>query len=398
MDGESWTTISSSTDRKPINDAHRILRLKRLVTTKEEEARRLKLHRQIREIDQQIAAIPALPRLWVGSRDSAAAKGPFHLFVGGSPQRRGAEVTVGSLDVLQKNARFQTTSYQLPSSASEADRRMELAKWITSDSNPLTPRVLANRIWHYHFGTGLVSTPSDFGYMGALPSHPELLDWLTGKLIKNDWRLKDIHRLIMNSATYQQSSAFRPEAASVDAEARLLWRFPIRRLSAEEIRDSMLHVAGVLNLQMGGPGFRLYEYQQDNVATYVPLGQHGPETYRRSVYHQNARASVVDLMTEFDQPDCAFGAPRRSETTTPLQALTTLNHSFTLDMASALANRLKNDSADNLSGQIKRAFQLCYGRPPTTSELERCRHHVKRYGLPSLCRVLFNTSELIYVR
>src|SRR5690606_9182062 len=151
--------------------------------------------------------------------------------------------------------------------------------------NPLTPRVLANRVWHYHFGTGIVDTPSDFGAMGGQPTHPVLLDWLARKLSAPEsdggfgWRLKPLHKLVMMSRTYQQSSDNHEAAAAIDADTRLLWRFPPRRLSAEEIRDTMLAITGKLDTTMGGPGFRLYEYQQDNVATYVPLEEHGPQTY-----------------------------------------------------------------------------------------------------------------------
>ena len=161
----------------------------------------------------------------------------------------------------------------------------------------------------------------------------------------------------------------------------------------------MLQVAGKLSTGPdGGPGFRLYHFMQDNVCTYVPLDVHGPETYRRAVYHQNARASVVDLMTDFDQPDCTFSAPKRSETTPPLQALTMLNHSFTLDMATALAHRLQREAVDDLAAQMERAYQLCFGRAASRDELEVCREFVRDHGLISLCRVLLNTSEMIYVQ
>ncbi len=262
----------------------------------------------------------------------------------------------------------------------------------------MTPRVLANRLWHYHFGTGIVDTPSDLGYMGGRPTHPELLDFLTIKLKENGWRIKQMHRLIMMSETYRQSSAFREEAAMVDGDSRLLWRFPPRRLSAEEVRDTMLHVAGKLDTKQGGPGFRLYHFMQDNVCTYVPLDKHGAETYRRAVYHQNARATVVDLMTEFDQPDCAFSTPKRAATTTPLQALTMFNHSFTLDMAAALAERLKRDASDDIAAQVNHAYQLCYSRSATNDEIDACHELISHHGLAALCRVLLNTSELIHVR
>ena len=149
---------------------------------------------------------------------------------------------------------------------------------------------------------------------------------------------------------------------------------------------------------MGGPGFRLYRFMQDNVCTYVPLDVHGAETYRRAVYHQNARASVVDLMTDFDQPDCTFSAPRRAETTTPLQALTMLNHNFTLDMSTALSQRLKREATHDPAAQIRRAFQLCYSRAATADEVAACDDFVRQHGLVSFCRVLLNTSEMIYVK
>jgi hypothetical protein len=251
--------------------------------------------------------------------------------------------------------------------------------------------------------------------MGTRPSHPELLDYLAAELLRNNWRIKPMHRQIMLSQTYQQDSAYREEAAAIDSETRLLWRFPPRRLSAEEVRDTILQVSGnwtqqpvgavgsaaadsaAANAVDSGPGFRLYHYMQDNVATYRPLDVHGPETYRRAVYHQNARASIVDLMTEFDQPDCAFSSPRRVNTTTPLQALTMLNHQFTLDMANSMAERLKQSHGDGES-QIQNAFRLCYGRSAQQEELSECKDFVARHGLSAFCRALLNTSELIYVK
>ena len=148
--------------------------------------------------------------------------------------------------------------------------------------------------------------------MGGRPSHPELLDFLAVQMKTNDWQLKVMHRLIMNSKAYKQSSRWRPDGGELDADSRFLWRFSPRRLSAEEIRDTLLRVSGKLDTTMGGEGFRLYHFMRDNVSTYEPLDRHGPETYRRAVYHQNARASVVDLMTEFDQADCTLSTPRRA--------------------------------------------------------------------------------------
>lgn len=212
------------------------------------------------------------------------------------------------------------------------------------------------------------------------------------------WKLKALHRLIMTSQTYQQAATHRPAAARVDGDSRLLWRFPPRRLSAEEVRDTLLSVAGKLDMRMGGPGFRLYEYQEDNVATYVPLNSHGPETYRRSVYHQNARAARVDLLTDFDCPDPAFAVARRASTTTPLQALTLMNHGFSVDMAAALTERVRKEAPAGVAAQVKRAFQLCYARPPAPEELTACLRLVEKHGLQSLSRVLLNSNELVYLQ
>jgi len=284
------------------------------------------------------------------------------------------------------------SSFELDSDSSEGQRRLAFAKWITSAENPLPPRVLANRVWQYHFGTGIVDTPSDFGFLGSQPTHPELLDYLASRLIANDWRLKPLHREILLSQTYLQSSVFRVDAAGIDKDARLLWRFPPRRLGAEEIRDTMLMVAGELKLEpMGGPGFRLYKFTQNNVCTYFPLDTHGPETYRRTVYHQNARASVVDVLNDFDLPDIAFAAPKRANTTTPMQALTLLNHSFTLDMAKALSSRLGDDNP------VEVAYGILFQRPPTTVELSAANQLIATHGPYAFCRALLNANELIYI-
>jgi mono/diheme cytochrome c family protein len=398
VDGEQWQVVSSSRDRKPIPRPalinHRLLQLE---TTAEDRAEKQRLQRELAAVNREIAQVPALPSVWIGRRVDADAKGPFHVFLGGSPQKKGDEVAPASLEVLNHKS-HDTLAYRLGSEAPESERRLAFANWLVHPDNPLTPRVLANRLWHYHFGTGIVDTPSDFGYMGGRPTHPELLDFLALKLKENGWRIKAMHRLIMLSDTYRQSSAYREQAASTDGDSRLLWRFPPRRLSAEEVRDTMLMVAGKLDTRRGGSGFRLYHFMQDNVCTYVPLDKHSPETYRRAVYHQNARASVVDLMTEFDQPDCTFSAPKRAETTTPLQALTMLNHSFTLDMAAALAKRLKQEAGDDVAAQVDRVYRLCYSRPATKEEVSACRQLVDRHGLAALCRVLLNTSEMIYVQ
>jgi hypothetical protein len=294
-----------------MNPAWRRKRLLDLEMTQEERSRLAGLATELAHVIEQLAAIPPLQSWWVGV--FRKAPGPFTTFIGGDLQRKGDPVAVASPSVLSAVS----PAYELPAEAPESDRRLALARWLVAPENPLTPRVLANRLWHYHFGIGIVDTPSDFGAMGSLPTHPELLDWLAGQIHAQGWRLKALHRLIVTSAAYRQASTFRADAAGIDGDTRYLWRFPPRRLAAEEVRDTILSLSGRLERRMGGPGFRLYRYLEDNVATYVPLDEPGPETYRRAVYHQNARASRADVLTDFDCPDFAFAAPRRHDEPAP---------------------------------------------------------------------------------
>ncbi len=396
-DGEHWTQVADSYSRKPVNDAHRRKRLMEWSMTTQEREQRDAYGQQIAEFDRQIRDVPALPRLRVGRL--AQPEGDYHIFLGGDPQRSGDVVVPSSVSALSGAAGF----YALTNETPERERRAALAEWIVEPENPLTPRVLANRIWYYHFGRGIVPNPSDFGFMSGEASHPALLDWLARELIapsdgSEPWRIKRMHKLLMRSQTYRQDGGFRADAAAKDADNQWLWRFAPRRLSAEELRDTILMVAGKLDTTMGGPGFRLYQYMRDNVSTYAPLDTVGPETYRRAVYHQNVRAGRVDLMTEFDSPDCALAAPRRASTTTPLQALTLMNHQFTMDMANALAERLEADAGSNdIAAQIDRAYAIAFAREPDSGERDLASALIQQYGMAAFCRGLLNANELVYL-
>jgi hypothetical protein len=388
--GAIWTEVASAHDRQPLSPAWRRKRLLALEATPEERTRLATLAAELSRAGEQLAAVPQLPSWWVGV--FREAPGPFVISLAGDPQRKGPPVAVASLSALSAV----TPGFHLTDDTPEPERRLALARWLVDPRNPLTPRVLANRLWHYHFGIGIVDTPSDFGAMGSLPTHPELLDWLARQVRVHGWRLKPLHRLIVTSAAYRQASTLRPDAARVDASSRYLWRFPPRRLAAEGVRDTTLTLAGKLDRRMGGPGYRLYRYLEDNVATYVPLDEHGPETYRRAVYHQNARASRADVLTDFDCPDFAFAAPRRAATTSPLQALTLMNHRFSLDMAGALAERLRREAGTgDPEGQVRRAFLLAYARLPDGHEVRMAAELVRKHGLQSFCRALLNSNELI---
>jgi mono/diheme cytochrome c family protein len=385
-DGQTWRTVASDEGREPWTPAHGIARSRYDATTKNEQTKLAALDKQIATVQAKLKAVPALPQMWVGTHTQP--KEPTFVHKGGDPMKPADAVLPASLSVLDQV----TKPYELKPDADEGERRLKLAKWITSNENPLTPRVLANRVWQWHFGTGIVDTPSDFGFLGSKPTHPELIDYLASRIVANGWKLKPLHREILLSQTYLQSAAYREEAAKEDKDARLLWRFPPRRLSAEELRDTMLTVGGKLQLEpMGGPGFRLYRYLANNVSTYVPLDTHGPESYRRAVYHQNARASVVDVLNDFDLPDIAFAAPKRANTTTPLQALTLLNHSFTLDMAKALATRIQKGDA------VTQAYRITFQRKPSAKEHEAATQLIATHGAEAFCRALLNANELLYL-
>jgi hypothetical protein len=390
LDGKTWEKLTDSLDRIPPSNLRKLARLRSMVLVQADYDQLNVFRKQIADLDKAIAAIPPLPIWWVGTHKPAP--GPYTVLIGGDPQRKGDSVVPASLNVLNT----QPIAYQLDLKTAEGDRRLKLAQWLTESNHPLTPRVLANRVWQYHFGTGIVDTPSDFGYMGSRPVHPELLDWLSAELLRHNWQIKPLHKLIMMSQAYRQSSIWRKDAANIDADSRYLWRFPPRRLSAEEVRDTLLMVAGKLNLKMGGPGFKLYEYQQDNVATYVPLEKHGPETYRRAIYHHNARAARVDVLTDFDCPDPSFAEPRRATTTTPLQALTLMNHQFSTDMTQFFAERLQAETSD-IPQQVRSAFHYMYSREPDELELKAGVSLIERYGQRAFCRSVLNTNELIYI-
>ena len=386
LDGRTWTTVASHHNRLP----HRQPDLDRLITLEAlnppDRTVFESTEAQLQAAEAQLKQIPPLPLAYAGVFKQPAE--PVYLLKGGSVMQRGDPVPPASLSTLSH------ANFTIPLNAPEGEARLQFARWLADDRNPLTPRVIVNRLWHYHFGHGLVATPSDFGYNGERPSHPELLDHLAQRLIAHGWRLKPLHKEILLSAAYQQSSAANPAAARVDADARLLWRFPPQRLQAESIRDTMLHVAGVLNPERGGPSFRLYKYTVDNVATYFPLDTFGPETYRRSVYAESARSISTELLTVFDCPDSSLPEPRRVSTTSPLQALSLLNHSFTLDMAQALEKRL---AATPAGERIQQAFLLTYGRPPEPAELTRSEQLITKHGFAHFVRALFNTNEFLYV-
>lgn len=319
----------------------------------------------------------------------------------GDPDKAGDVVSPGGVAAIPGV----TADFALAPNAPEADRRKKLSAWITTAQNPLFSRVIVNRIWHYHFGTGLVDTPNDFGFNGGRPSHPELLNWLAVWFRDNGFSVKKLHRLILSSATWQQAGYPKSSRAGndknpsdVDANNRLLWKMTPRRLEAESIRDAMLVAAGQLNTQMSGPGFEDVDIVSNNGTNYYePKDVEGPAWYRRTVYRFNPRGSRSALLDTFDCPDPAATAPRRAVTTTPLQALSLLNNSFVLQMSDAFASRVETEAGNDIVKQIQTAWLLALARTPTAAETELSETLIKQHGLSALGRGLFNSNEFIVV-
>lgn len=323
--------------------------------------------------------------------------GPWRVLDRGDFRKPGITVAPRGIAAVAEVA----PDWKLDQNAPEAQRRMALARWITDSNNPLPARVMANRLWGWHFGRGLVRTPSDFGFHGGLPSHPELLDWLAGQLARPPdgpaWRLKRIQRLIVTSATYRQSSHPVARALKVDAGNELLWRRSPQRLEAETFRDTVLAVSGQLDPKIGGPGFRDFTVSSagDN-ETYTVFDAVGPKFNRRSLYRTCVRSGTSPLLDILDCPDPSVATPRRSLTTTPLQALTLLNNKFIEHYAARFAERLKRDAADS-AAQVRRAYALAFSREPTAQETRFGQEYIAAHGLAEYCLVLFNLNELMFV-
>jgi hypothetical protein len=324
--------------------------------------------------------------------------GPWHVLARGDYRQPGEIVAPRGIAAIATVR----PDWKLSEDALEADRRKALADWIAHPKNPLAPRVIVNRLWAYHFGEGLVRTPNDFGFQGGRPSHPELLDWLAGQLVRPAdgpaWSLKRIQRLIVTSAAYRQSSRAVPKAMQVDADNRLAWRRPPQRLEAETFRDAVLAVSGDLDPRVGGPGYRDFTISSaGNNETYTVFDAVGPEFNRRSLYRTWVRAGTSPLLDTLDCPDPSVPTPRRSVTSTPLQALSLLNDKFIEHYASRFAERLRLEAPDDPAAQIRRAYALAFARQPSADEAAFAGRFASEYGLAQICIVLFNASEFMFV-
>ncbi len=289
-------------------------------------------------------------------------------------------------------------SLHLPADATDAARRLALAHWLASPDNPLTARVMANRVWQGHFGAGLVATPSDLGTQGSRPTHPELLDWLASELVRSGWSVRHLHRLIVLSATYAQS-ATGGDAAQPGAKpppAPWLARFPSRRLEAEAIRDSLLHVSGRLNRERHGPGFDLFDLR-GGLSGFKPVESFGPQGRRRMVYAHKVRRERDAVFGAFDCPDAGQSTERRRESVTAIQALNLFNSRFTSEEAHAMATRLRNEAGPDPAAQVRHAWRLALSREPAPDEAAEAMAVAREHGLQPVCRALLNSSEFVFL-
>ncbi len=383
-----WREIVHSRDRLPREDDTRKLPDVELTNLNDESVKTiLDLLATIRRAESRLAKLSDGPQVYAASftpRPQAT-----YLLRRGDAMQQEQEVPPAIPVFLG--------AFELPPNSTEIDRRVALTRYLTRADNPLVARVMVNRVWHHHFGTGLVKTPSDFGRMGAAPSHPELLDWLAAKFIADGWSLKRLHRLIMTSKTYGQSSTPRAEALDIDADSRWLWRYPPRRLEAEAIRDSILSISGKLNLEMGGAGFDFFN-QRGGLSDYHPKETFQDDGFRRMIYAHKVRMISVEIFGAFDCPDAGQMKPRRTQSVTPIQALGLFNSPFVNRQAAFLAERLRREVGDELVAQLDRAFALAYSRRPTTVEQGRLLALAQEHGLEQVCRVIFNTSEFAFIQ
>ncbi len=369
------------------------------------------------ELEKYAALHPGPLPVATGIRDLSGTAPATHLLKRGNWDSPESEVTPGFLSVIGRR----TPEAPSKASRSTTGRRTALAKLLIDPSNPLTSRVMVNRLWHHHFGRGLVATPSDFGVKGESPSHPALLDWLANKFIAEKWSLKAMHRLLVTSRAYRQSSEHRPDAFRTDPENRYLWRYSRQRLEGEVIRDNMLFVSGRLNSKMGGPSvFPALPAGMESRGGWK-LSPDASDRDRRSIYVFVRRNTRYPMFETFDMPDTHEPCARRNQTTSPVQALTLLNSELTHGWAGSFAEKIHRESSSALGDQIERAYMWAFGRPPTGEEqkiAEAFMHSqarvieaaaiadpergvspeavARRTALTDLCHALMNSNEFVY--
>ena len=385
----------------------------RLPSTRElERALKIDARQRYTELQKELAQYdplkPADPPVAEAIFDAGRNAPPTYILAKGVWDAPLDEVQPGVLSILDPAP----AKIAAPEGLNSTGRRSALANWLTDPNNPLTARVMVNRIWQYHFGTGIVGTSSDFGVMGDRPSDPQLLDYLATAFVENGWSIKKMHRLIMLSSAYQQSSSYQAEAAKIDPDNRLLWRFNRHRLEGELIRDSMLFAGGLLNPKMGGPGvFPPIPEGVSNGSKYLSWEpeKDAAEADRRSVYVFVKRNLRYPMFEAYDFPDTSESCPRRFATVSPTQPLVGMNDALVRQWSGALANRVLNDSGLSPEQQVERAFRIVFNRPPNHEEsrevlgfldkqaAEIGGSQARAKAFVDFCQALLNSNEFLYV-
>jgi hypothetical protein len=388
-----WNLLSSSDDRLPLGNE------KTSTTPDYDFANHSKADAEkgriwfaeLKKLEKEIAYLSSTKNIYAGTFRQPS---PTRIMYRGDPLSPREMVAPDGLSVLKPLLK----TFGMKPEAPESERRIAFARWLTDPKNPLTARVMVNRIWHYHFGRGIVATPSDFGDMGFRPTHPELLDWLANELVENGWSVKHIHRLILHSKTYRQASLPRKDGLAKDAGSELLWRFPPRRLEAEAIRDNALLLAGALEQKMYGPGFLLFVPNANYARNWIPKDEFGPQDYRRMIYTLRIRMEQDAIFGSFDCPDGGQVAPNRNRSTTPIQALNLFNSGFMADLSQRFAERIAKETGADHKKQIARAYAWTFGRTPKPDEANDAQTYLEEHGLPALCRILFNANEFLFLQ
>ena len=324
---------------------------------------------------------------------------PSYFLHRGDPGTKGSRMDPGVLTVA---ARTEPVFAPAPESASTSWRRKQFAEWIASDRNPLTARVMVNRIWQHHFGEGIVRTPSNFGKTGMLPSHPELLDWLSTEFVDSGWSTKRMHRLMLTSAAYRMESRDIARNLETDAENKYFWRQSRNRHEVEVIRDQIMAVAGTLDLTLGGPAVRPYIdptlFQSSTDRTWPGMAIGDPASWRRSLYVFSKRSIRYPMFEAFDQPDMVSSCSRRTRSTVAPQALLLMNNAEVLLQAKYFAQRVATEAGPDPAAQVEHAFELALSRRPSRTERAKALEFVTGTptGLVDLCQTIFNLNEFLY--
>jgi hypothetical protein len=367
----------------------------------------------IAKIEQELKSLPSEQRVFagtvhhgsgnfVGTGAMGGQPRPIYVLNRGNVTQPGEEVEPGALSCLSVafSIPHDSPGPGLVPAKGEGARRAALAKWLSDRNNPLTWRSIVNRVWQYHFGRGIVETANDFGRMGALPTHPELLDWLAVEFRDGGGSLKKLHKLIVISHTYQQESRTADsDSRSLDADNRYLWHFSRRRLEAESLRDAVLAVAGKLDATMGGPSFQDFVIEHPEHSPhyeYHLFDPDDPKSHRRSIYRFLVRSQPQPFMTTLDCADPSLRVDKRNESLSALQALATLNNGFMVVMSRHFADRIAKQTNDP-GEQVNLMFRLALARSPTADQSAALVQYLQAHGLPNACRVVLNLNEFVFV-